>query len=233
MRVLALAPMVCVLLSACGGGAGGGVWGVAPAGGERGSAAAAGGGVVRVTVSPAATGAIEITAGPVSPAPRNDARPWMRHQVVFRNTGGRSVTFAHPRRSAFLGDPRAPALLAADEGCGYEKHAASVSPGACLTYLDAFTIEPGASVARTVTLFKGLAGMRAPAPGVYVFEKRLRFQTGSSPPGESTGRSVTITLTYEIGGGCDRFPTGRCRCILASCSTNDSAATQSRSRHLG
>jgi len=207
MRVLALAPVVCVLLSACGGGTGGGAWGVAPAAGERGSAAAAGGGVVRVTVSPAATGAIEITAGPVSPAPRNDARPWMRHQVVFRNTGGRPVTFAHPRRSAFLGDPRAPALLAADEGCGYEKHAASVSPGACLT--------------------------RAPAPGVYVFEKRLRFQTGSSPPEESTGRSVTITLTYEIGGGCDRFPTGRCRCILASCSTNDSAATQSRSRHLG
>ncbi len=128
MRVLALAPVVCVLLSACGGGTGGGAWGVAPAAGERGSAAAAGGGVVRVTVSPAATGAIEITAGPVSPAPRNDARPWMRHQVVFRNTGGRPVTFAHPRRSAFLGDPRAPALLAADEGCGYEKHAASVTP---------------------------------------------------------------------------------------------------------
>jgi hypothetical protein len=68
---------------------------------------------------------------------------------------------------------------------------------------------------------------------------RLRVrETAAVPDRELPTRRVDRAVGHDHAylrdrRSCDRFPTGRCRCILASCSTNDSAATQSRSRHLG
>jgi hypothetical protein len=190
--------LACLLVSACGTGSvagGSGVPGAAP---DRGSSADTRTWVVHVTLAPSAAGSIEIRAGSVFPAQPNDARPWMRHEIIFRNVGRRPVTFADTRTSAFLGGHGAPVLLAADQGCGYEKHPARVTPGVCLTYLDAFTIEPGESVARAVTLFEGLPGMRPVAEGAYTFEHPLRFGIGRVAPGAGAGRAITVTLTYDV-----------------------------------
>jgi hypothetical protein len=69
--------------------------------------------------------------------------------------------------------------LAADEGCGY-----AVQPlvPVCRLDLRLLTVEPRASVAGTITLFKGLRGMKPLAPGTYVFRKEIRFQAGREFP---------------------------------------------------
>jgi hypothetical protein len=195
MRTCSLMALACLLVSACGTGPVAGASGVP---GAARSPADTRTWVVHVTVAPSTAGAIEIGAGPVLPAQPNDAHPWMRHEIVFTNAGRRPVTFADTRTSAFLGGRDAPVLLAADQGCGYEKHPSRVRPGVCLAYLDAFTIEPGASVVRAVTLFEGLPGMRPLAEGAYVFEQPLRFGIGRVAPSAGAGRAVTVTLTYDV-----------------------------------
>jgi hypothetical protein len=70
-----------------------------------------------------------------------------------------------------------------------------VEAGACLLYLDAFVVRPGATVRRTVTLFKELRGVAPLTPGTYVWEKVIRFRVGAP---DAPVRTARISLTYEI-----------------------------------
>jgi hypothetical protein len=152
---------------------------------------------VKVTVASPAAGPITVTAVHLRPAPAGvNSHPWIQHDLVFRNDGEMPVTFADTRTSRFLG--ARPRLLAGDEGCGYEKRTARIIPGACLSYLDAFTVRPHGAVKRTVTLFKELAGMQRLAAGTYIFDRPIRFSFGTTPPDAGEGRSVVLRVRYAI-----------------------------------
>ncbi|MDX6593818.1 MAG: hypothetical protein QOJ13_3014 [Gaiellales bacterium] len=155
---------------------------------------------VEVTVGSLSAGPITVAAAGLRPAAAGvDSRPWMQHELVFRNTGDTPVTFADTRTSRFLG--QLPRLLAGDEGCGYEKRTARVIPGTCESYLDAFTVQPHTTVRRTVTLFKELPGMQQLVPGTYVFGRQIRFAMGSVAPDEGDGRAVTLNVRYAVSLG--------------------------------
>lgn len=121
----------------------------------------------------------------------------MQHDLVFRNTSDEPVTFADTRGAKLLGHP--PRLVAGDEGCGW----ARVTPesgvtGACLMYLDPFTVRAHATVTRTVTLYKELPGMRRLLPGTYVFSRPVRFRVGTAMPEQGEGTSVVLKLRYVV-----------------------------------
>jgi hypothetical protein len=145
------------------------------------------------SIAPRTVGPIALEVGPVRAAPASSARPWIQHEVQFHNEGNRPVRFEDTRTSVFL---RGRALLAADEGCGYERFRRKpVRPGACRLYLDAFVVRPGLRARRTVTLFKDLRGMEPLAPGTYVWMKKIRFRIGGA---DGPVRTATIRLTYEL-----------------------------------
>ncbi|MGH2683331.1 MAG: hypothetical protein ACRDIX_08880 [Actinomycetota bacterium] len=151
---------------------------------------------IRVSVEPGVAGPIALAVGPLRAAPKNDARLWLQHELEFHNRGDRPVRFEDTRTSVFLRRSGRPALLVADEGCGYGKHRRKpVEPGVCTLNLDAFVVRPGSTARRTVTLFKDLRGMAPLAPGSYVWDKVIRFRVGRA---DAPVRTATIRLTYEL-----------------------------------
>jgi hypothetical protein len=151
---------------------------------------------IRVFVEPGRVGPIELAVGPFRSAPESDSHPWIQHDVSFLNGGDRIVRFEDTRTSVFLRRAGEPVLLVADEGCGYGKpRRKPVEPGACLLYLDAFTVRPGSTVRRTITLFKELRGMEPLAAGTYRWHKVIRFRVGGA---DAPVRTATIRLTYEL-----------------------------------
>jgi hypothetical protein len=153
---------------------------------------------VEVSITPQHVGPIAISVGPAEPAPANDAHPWFQHDLVFENAGDRRVTFGDTRTSRFIGPAGQHRLIAADTGCGYGiNRSGRAHPGTCLLYLDAFTVEPGRSETRQVTMFEGLPGMAPLRSGRYVFPRKIRFDVGGKPP---TGNSIAATLhiAYRI-----------------------------------
>jgi hypothetical protein len=140
----------------------------------------------------------------MSDARPNDAHPWVKHRLVFKNTGDRRVRFADTRTSAFIGWFRGrPTLLAADEGCGYvpETRESRLEAGGCFAYLDAFELKPQGSTSRTVTLSAGLRGMARLSAGKYVFRREIRFAAGHRIPAEGQGRTAVLRLTYDVRRG--------------------------------
>jgi hypothetical protein len=151
---------------------------------------------VEVSIAPGTVGPIALDVGRVRTAGSSFSHPWIQHAVEFHNQGNRPVFFRDTRGSLFLEGAGGRALLAADEGCGYERRGKKpVRPGACLLYLDAFDIRPGSTARRTVTLFKELRGMEPLAPGRYLWDKVIRFSVGSP---DARVRTATIRLTYEL-----------------------------------
>ena len=150
---------------------------------------------------PSVVGPITVSVGPVQRSPKNDARPWIQHELVFDNRGGRRLQFADLRTSTFIGpNGHRRRLLAADETCGYA-FATPKSPievGACLALIRTFEVKPHGSASQTITLFKGLRGMERLAPGTYVFEKPIRFRPGRDMPPSGTGRTAVLKIIYEI-----------------------------------
>jgi hypothetical protein len=149
---------------------------------------------IGVSVEHSPSGPLDIEVGPVHGVRRNDAAPWVQHSVILRNTGSETLHFDDTRFSTFLGSNRE--LLAADKGCGYgsESPGAPVEAGACLLYLDAFSIPPGGSVERPVTLYKDLPGMGPLTEGRYVFRKIYRFSVGAS----DQKTTVHVLLVYDV-----------------------------------
>jgi hypothetical protein len=149
---------------------------------------------IEISLAPGTVGPLVLEVGPLRAAPSSDSRPWIQHDLEFHNRGDRPVRFEDTRTSVFLRRAGRNRLLVADEGCGYGKPGA-VEPGACLLYLDAFVVRPGSTARRTVTLFKELGGMAPLTPGIYVWEKVIRFRVGSP---RSPVRTAVISLTYEV-----------------------------------
>jgi hypothetical protein len=156
---------------------------------------------LQVSVEPSDLGPIVVSTGGVRRLPQRCSRccapAWVQHDLVLENTGERPVSFGDTRTGAALGPREHPVLLASDQGCGYGGSERRPS-WACLMYLDAFTLEPGESVTRTVALWKGLRRMRPLGAGTYVFRKPLRFQVGREIPERGAGRRVTIGLAYRV-----------------------------------
>lgn len=161
----------------------------------EGTRSAGEGWAVHVSVKPANLGPIVVSVG----ARRVDgfgSHVWLQHELVFENTGDRTVIFADTRTAAVLGPRGRPMLVASDEGCGWYR----MKPlrGWCLANLDFITVRPHRSVSRTITLWKGLRGMKPLAAGTFVFRKPMRFQVGRSVPEVGTGRTATIRLVYRV-----------------------------------
>jgi hypothetical protein len=151
---------------------------------------------IRISLQPDTVGPIALDVGPIRPAQENAARPWIQHEIEFHNRGARPVRFRDTRVSLFLAGTARRVLLAADEGCGYEKpRNKPVRAGACLLYLDAFAVRPGATVRRTITLFRDLRGMEPLLTGTYVWDKVIQFHVGKA---DAAVRTATIRLTYEL-----------------------------------
>jgi hypothetical protein len=163
-----------------------------------GSRSAGEGWVVRVSVEPSGQGPIAVSVGAIGRAPVTDAHAWLQHDLVLENRGDRPVSFADTRTGAFLGPRGRRVLLAADQGCGYGISERRIEL-ACLLYLDLLTLEPHEAVPRTVTLWKGLRGMKPLEPGTYVFRKKLRFRVGRVPPPVGTGRTAILRIVYRVG----------------------------------
>jgi hypothetical protein len=151
---------------------------------------------VGVSVTPSEFGPLRISVGDVTAAPRTESNGWLQHDFVLENTGSRTLDFDDTRISVFLGPPPR-SLIAADTGCGYgaSSKTAPVEAGACLSYLDAITLEPGRSVTRQISLWKELNGMPALSPGTYTFTKVLRYRSAGQPGSEI---EVTVHITYSI-----------------------------------
>jgi hypothetical protein len=158
---------------------------------------------VRLTVKPSQLGPIGFAAKNLARTKRTNSHPWIEHDLVFRNTGNRPVTFDDTRSSTFLGEAGHERLLAADEGCGYALNypGAPAKAGACRAYLDVVAVKPHASAKRPIRLAWGLPGMDPLVAGTYVFQRPVRFQLGTRPPGTGEGRSGVVRLVYEIRGG--------------------------------
>jgi hypothetical protein len=163
-----------------------------PAAGIR---SAGDGWAVQVSVEPTDLGPIVVSVGSRRVSGFG-SHVWLQHDLVYENTGDRTVTFADTRAAAVLGPAGRPMLVASDEGCAYYR----VRPlrGACLLNLDFPTVKPHRTISRTVTLWRGLRGMKPLRAGTFVFRKPLRFQVGRSAPDVGTGRSVAIKLVYKI-----------------------------------
>jgi hypothetical protein len=149
---------------------------------------------VGIEVEHSESGPLEIAVGSIEAARTNDAHPWIQHTVILRNAGSETLHFDDTRFSTFLGLNRE--LLAADKGCGYSSDSpgARVEAGACLLYLDAFSIPPGGSVERPVTLYRDLPGMAPLTEGRYVFRKIYRFSVGAS----DRKTTVHVRLIYGV-----------------------------------
>jgi hypothetical protein len=158
-----------------------------------GSLSADDGWVVTVALEARGLGPIDVSLGPLRPAAPSDSHPWLDHELVIINKGHRTVTFADTRTVRIF-----PRLLVAEEGCGYSLR--PLEP-ACLLYLDIPSLAPGESRSRTVTLWKGLPGMKPLAAGTYVFKKTVRFQFGRVAPGPSHGRRGIVELSYKVEAG--------------------------------
>jgi hypothetical protein len=163
-----------------------------PAAGIR---SAGDGWAVQVSVESSDLGPIVVSVG----SRRADgfgSHSWIQHDLVFENTGDRTVTFADTRTAAVLGPRGRPMLVASDEGCGYWR----LDPlrGACLAYLDFITVKPHRSVSRTISIWKGLRGAKPLRARRFVFRKPMRFQVGRSAPETGTGRTGTIKLVYRV-----------------------------------
>lgn len=155
-----------------------------------------GGWRIEVRLRPSRVGPLVLATGPLRAAPQNNAHPWLRHDLIFRNRSDRPLRFDDTRTSKFLRQSGHAILLAADEGCGYGLPSpdAAAEAGACRDYLDAFTVEGHASVTREITLSKDLSGMADLGEGVYPFRKDISFTVGSS------GRKYhrTISIVYHV-----------------------------------
>ena len=154
---------------------------------------------IRATAEPVRLGPIGFAIENLVPDESN-GRAWIEHDLVFRNAGGRPVTFADTRSSTFIGERDGHRLLAADAGCGYSREhpGSDVEAGACRLYLDLLTLKPHASGRRAITLYRGLPGMERLGAGTYVFRLPVRFQVGDRTPGENEGRSGVVRLVYEV-----------------------------------
>lgn len=116
---------------------------------------------VTVSVEPEHIGPVTISVDAIRRSKPSEVRQWLEHDIVFANTSDRRVSFADTRTTQFIGPSgHRRKLLAADEGCGNEPamRDSRLETG-CLLYLDAFVVKQGASVSRTVGLFKGLREM--------------------------------------------------------------------------
>jgi hypothetical protein len=155
---------------------------------------------VRVTVKPSRLGPIGFAVRNLARGKRASSRPWIKHDLVFRNTGNRPVTFDGSRTSKFIGEAGHARLLAADEGCGYALNypGAPAKAGACRAYLELLTVKPHASARQLITLTWGLPGMDRLVPGTYVFRRPVRFQLGNRPPDDGLGPSGVVRLAYEV-----------------------------------
>jgi hypothetical protein len=155
---------------------------------------------VRVTVKPSQFGPIGFAAANLARTKRTNSHPWIQHDLVFRNTGDRPVTFDDSRSSTFIGQADRDRLLAADEGCGYALNypGAPAKAGACQTYLDVLTVRPHASANRSITLVRGAPGMDPLVAGTYVFRRPVRFKLGALPPDAGEGRSGVVRLVYKV-----------------------------------
>ena len=141
-------------------------------------------------------GPLVIGTGEVRTAPRSTAKPWVQHDLIFRNLGNRPLHFDDTRTSKLAtGRGRSP-LLVADEGCGYglRRPGAPIDVGACALYLDEFVIRPGDSVRREITLYKGLRGLADLRSNTYTFHKFLRFRVGES----SAAQGHMVDVVYDI-----------------------------------
>ena len=158
-----------------------------------GNASRADGWLVRASAEGRGLGAVEHSITQPRGARPNEARPWLQHELVLRNSGRTAITFADTRTARLL-----PGLVVADEGCGYSLR--PLSP-VCLAYLEILTLEPGQSTTRTITLWKGLPQMASLEAGRYVFTQNLRFRRGHVAPGRRGGRAPTVQIVYRIAAG--------------------------------
>jgi hypothetical protein len=155
---------------------------------------------ITLSVRPSVVTPLVFSAGPVRAASRNEARVWVQHELVLENRSDRRLQFADTDTSAFIGARGTRRLIAADGNCGYAPQQGKwpLEVGVCLLSLDTFAIEPHGTVSRTITLFKGLRGMLPLTPGTYRFKKVFRFQVGDKAPAEGDGRSVVVSIDYQL-----------------------------------
>jgi hypothetical protein len=167
-----------------------------PGSGHAGASATAGRWKVDVSLRPNRIGPVAFAARNLTRAPSTDSKPWLNHDLVFRNAGESPVKVDDTRSSSFVGQGGRDQLVVADEGCGYGSDGPGdpVEAGVCQLDLDLLTLEPGASEKRSITLFKGLRGMDALVAGRYVFERPVRFLV----KGDREKRSGTLRITYDI-----------------------------------
>ena len=156
------------------------------------AAIAAEGYSITARVEPRSIGPLRLSVRNLRKAKRNDARPWLDHDLVLRNVGDKKLHFGDTRTSRYLEPGKR--LLGADEGCGYGKaRGKPIDVGACASYLELLDIAPGESKTKEITLFKELRGMQEMKLGVYEFHKKLKFGVGK---GRRSPHSITIV--YEV-----------------------------------
>jgi hypothetical protein len=156
------------------------------------AAVAAEGYSISARVQPRKIGPLRLTVRNLRKARPNDARPWLRLDLVLRNAGNAPLHFGDTRISRYLEPGKR--LLGADEGCGYGKaKTGPIDAGACATYLEMLDIGPGETARKDITLFKELRGMQEMKLGVYEFHKKLAFGVGRGPRAP-----YPITIVYEI-----------------------------------
>jgi hypothetical protein len=150
---------------------------------------------VRVSLSRTRIGPLRVRTGRVRRAPQTSSHPWVQHRLRIRNVGRRKVRLGDTRTSAYLRGPLRRALLGADEGCGYgiSSRSDEIDVGVCAEYLDAPTLRPGERIKRTVTLFKGLKGMKPLRAGIYVFHKRITYRVATREE-----RTRRVRVVYRI-----------------------------------
>jgi hypothetical protein len=169
--------------------------GPAPAAAELaiGSRSGGDGWVVTVSLESRGLGPLDVSVGPLRPASPSESHPWLQHELVLANRSHRTLIFADMRAVQIFSR-----LLIAEEGCGF-----SLGPlePACVLYLDVPSLDPGESRRRTVTLWKGLPGLKPLAAGTYVFERKIRFRFGRAAPGPGHGRRGAVELTYRVEAG--------------------------------
>jgi hypothetical protein len=155
---------------------------------------------IQGTVKPSRLGPIVFAAKNLARTKRTNSHPWIEHDLVFRNTGDRPLTFDDTRSSTFIGEAGQERLLAADEGCGYALNypGAPAKAGACQAYLDVLTVKPHTSAKRSIRLAWGLPGTDPLVAGAYVFRRPVRFQLGTRPPSDGEGRSGVVRLVYGV-----------------------------------
>ena len=110
------------------------------------------------------------------------------------------MTFRGLGLAAELGPRDRPALLVASGPCSFAGSRRHITI-ACLAYLDIPSVGPHDTETRTVTLWKGLAGMSRLRPGTYVARYPLRFVFGRRLPTEGKSRAGAVNLVYRVEAG--------------------------------